>query len=91
MKTAEIVSRIERLEKKAGSWIETEDIREAEIVVYGSLAIAEIEEREGREALEEMLLSPELSEEIKGQIADSRRKYTTQEDFTHEKYQKGSF
>lgn len=69
MRTAEIMQRLERLEKRAGTMIETEDIRAADIMVYGLPVLQEIEQKEGRESLRELLTFPEIAEDVKSLIA----------------------
>ena len=87
------MKRLDHVEKKlmdlSGITGEIEDLSETEAAVYGYSLDNEAGEGDG--ALDDLPQDHVFPAEKPGTGADSRRKYTTQEDFTHEKYQKGSF
>lgn len=96
MKTADIMKRLERLEKRAGIsvgnsiMIEIEDLRETDISVYGFDILTEIEQTEGRESLASLAEDPKTGEDVKALILEylknTKRKGEKQNENSNEKH-----
>ena len=74
MNTADIIKRLEKLEKSAGlgmaggARVCFEDLRETEILIYGDPQIAALEINEGRGSLEQLAAVPEIEETVREMI-----------------------
>lgn len=87
MNTADIVKRLEKLEKSAavgrtgGAHICFEDLRETEILIYGDQTMKAIESEEGRDSLKSLAQSPEISEIVREMIVKYLNNKTEKGDF----------
>ena len=90
MNTADIIQRLEKLEKSAGvgraggARICFEDIRETEILIYGDQTIKAIESDEGRDSLKSLAQSPEISETVREMIVKHLNNKTEKGEFQNE-------
>ena len=71
----EATARLDKLERKIGTGIETEDLRTTDVVIYGLGALEDIYQQEGLDSIREIADDPIFTEEERAMIAGFIRQH----------------